>query len=644
MKKATINISKSKKGKTIIKLVFLDKKQMSFLGTIKDIETSEINNKEVDVKRVSGQVELIKYDGKIIYEKFKAKISVQNKNNKYSNNNKQNYQKRTPYKTNYATAPYNFISLNEEVVASSFNINTEPQDKFYTNKNTGYIDIEIENLTPIFIRDTADNTDKKEFRQINSDFYSPTNKYSIPGSSIRGMIRTLVEIFSYSNFEFYDNRNLYYRAFADKAINFRNEYKNTMTSPERKRGGSYKMSAGLMYKNGLDYYIIAGSFKQTKKQHGYRRFWFKELSKGRYLVVSGDMFNKKHEWIVEANINSSDIIKVPRNDIKSYKNDKQRATDVTNIVDKTKDNKYVPCFYVSWLDDNNNKRISFGHTPLFRLSYKKDIAAHIKQDKIKIDIPTAIFGNETDFAGRVSFEDAYLNENNSYEIKEEEIPKVLSNPNSTSFQLYLEQKENNNYNNTTNLKHYNSNNTKIRGTKLYWHKTNENYTQTEGIKEKVSTKIKPIKSGAIFNGKIRFQNLSDIELGALLLALELKKGLYHKIGMAKSLGLGTIKVTPKLFLSERKNRYENLLAEFKTIADVTDFSSYIPIFKTEILSKLNKNINDFWKLDRIKQLEIMLNFEKGNVLHKKNKIDYMELKQFRNREVVQHPDDLIECK
>ncbi len=56
MEKATINISKSKKGKTIIKLIFSNGKTMSFLGEIKNCEVSEIEGNEIDVKREKGQV------------------------------------------------------------------------------------------------------------------------------------------------------------------------------------------------------------------------------------------------------------------------------------------------------------------------------------------------------------------------------------------------------------------------------------------------------------------------------------------------------------------------------------------------------------------------------------------------------------
>ena len=76
------------------------------------------------------------------------------------------------------------------------------------------------------------------------------------------------------------------------------------------------------------------------------------------------------------------------------------------------------------------------------------------------------------------------------------------------------------------------------------------------------TIINLMPAGAKFKAKIRFENLLNEELGAMLFALKLPEKCCHKIGMGKPLGMGSIKITPCLFLSDRQKRYNSLLAEW----------------------------------------------------------------------------------
>ena len=104
----------------------------------------------------------------------------------------------------------------------------------------------------------------------------------------------------------------------------------------------------------------------------------------------------------------------------------------------------------------------------------------------------------------------------------------------------------------------------IRGRKFYWHHTNQlenkkNYQNYENIikdRAKPTTTtvhfLKPLKT---FSFKVEFKNLTDIELGMLIYALELEKDLLHKIGRGKALGLGSCKISIDSFELFEENRY-----------------------------------------------------------------------------------------
>ena len=140
------------------------------------------------------------------------------------------------YNKNKAHAPYNFIPLNQIVIPGE----TVPSLDRYHNKTmrlTGYIDLDIITKTPLYIRGTIlrDNYIKenasvelseKELEQ-KARFFSPGDIIKIPGSSIHGMVSTLVEIVTLGRFIKTDlNRRLYYREIADtfKGKNYRKRF------------------------------------------------------------------------------------------------------------------------------------------------------------------------------------------------------------------------------------------------------------------------------------------------------------------------------------------------------------------------------------------------------------------------------------
>ncbi|MEE2040799.1 TIGR03986 family CRISPR-associated RAMP protein [Nocardiopsis sp. CT-R113] len=76
--------------------------------------------------------------------------------------------------------------------------------------------------------------------------------------------------------------------------------------------------------------------------------------------------------------------------------------------------------------------------------------------------------------------------------------------------------------------------------------------------------VVPLRDGLTFHSRITFTNLTDGELGALLRALLLDNpvdggdptdpGHAHKLGMGKSLGMGSVHLRPELYLVDRRAR------------------------------------------------------------------------------------------
>jgi CRISPR/Cas system CSM-associated protein Csm3 (group 7 of RAMP superfamily) len=83
-----------------------------------------------------------------------------------------------------------------------------------------------------------------------------------------------------------------------------------------------------------------------------------------------------------------------------------------------------------------------------------------------------------------------------------------------------------------------------RGRKFYYHQQHiqdEADIPAEGKPTHRNVRIEPLVRGA-FDFTVRYWNIEALDLGLLLHALELPQEMYHKFGMAKPLGLGTVRI------------------------------------------------------------------------------------------------------
>jgi CRISPR-associated protein (TIGR03986 family) len=307
----------------------------------------------------------------------------------------------------------------------------------------------------------------------------------------------------------------------------------------------------------------------------------------------------------------------------------------------------------------------FGQSPNFRIPYypkgKTKAASAIDfippnlRESSVIDIADAIFGfvrekkqadeNQQSRKGRIFVSDAECL-NNIDDIWWEKTfnhvitPQILASPKPTIFQHYLVQPEDTQAQ-KIKLKHYASEpekETVIRGHKLYWHKGSEpdiKHPNPDETSETQKTEIKPIGTGVKFKFTINFENLSDVELGALMWVLDIAQNDKYRLslGMGKPLGMGAVKINHELYLSQRENRYTQLFNanEWNRAEEIsTQLSQYKDKFEKYILEQLQKaglygNIRKFNQIPRIKMLLAMLTWEEEPSQEYLEKTRYMEI-------------------
>ena len=585
-------------------------------------------------------------------EKSKNKVvkAPSMKVNNNFRNNSYNKNMKSP------TTPYNFVPLNDVVLhpplyeyVKDYTDNKDMQKGYKEflldgKKYSGYCEVDIENITPLYIG----GADKK--------FFSDGENLCIPGSSLRGCLKNLFKVITNGTMRIdKDNPDitdkiLYFRNLAGKKVDPTKQlYSDRFTYDKtyKDKDGKLKTKkesiakAGFLVREGKQYYICRAEMKPEK---GDKRKvnpeapcikWNNEGAD----VSTGYMNNKKHYYEIKSPV-WKDKYLIPDNVLNGYRDDKNRkgldllkvenhkkGTDREQFLKGAEKFDYiVPCFYV----EENGIVSHFGAGPYYRIPYRESIGDHVPRalKEEQIDFADAIFGNKECWSSRIFVEDCYLDNDKSV-LEKEDYAKILMGPNPTSFQFYLNTDE------YKNPQHWDSE-TDIRGYKFYWHKKMD----WQGVKddnENMNNVIAPVKANNHFKGKIRFENLDAIELGAFmyLFGIAEEEDICYKLGMGKSIGLGSIKLTGKFYFRD-DTYYKKLFATdkkgFAKCLIEVDKQKFIDEFKSYIKNKLSAKSFALYN-QRIKDLKTILstkymmstNSKKWNNITQYMKIKDMEI-------------------
>lgn len=595
------------------------------------------------------------------------------KTNNYNNDNQRTGRQQntnrgvTNYSNEEVTAPYNFVPLNtkvfksplSDVIAQAKTV-TEKQNAFenYIRKDgkySGYFWLDVETLTPLYI-------------ESNGEAFSDGKNLCIPGSSMRGAIKNLFKIVTNSSlrceYKAHDadvaDKRFYFRSFASKYPPFQDLY--------RKKIEQNQIKAGFLIRKGDKYFMFKANYqpdtilKERNQGKGSSSsiIWnngYATVRTGKLFKNKKDQFNKNVSYNNYYNIYVVDdaiwnvALEIDEKVIDDYKNDNSKNR--LNLLDEDKPNigltgkivnreqKYeylrnkvgfnnkryadydyiVPCFYIAdTIKAEQPKELitGFGATPYFRIPYKNTISdlipKAINQNDI-IDYTDAVFGSKEYWGSRVLFEDLYITSSMKEDsLLDSQQMKILEAPKPTSFQNYLNPV-------AGKAATWETSGSQIRGYKMYWHHETQNRDKDwvvepynrDTAERSYPHKISPVKAGRHFKGKIRFENLTEIELGALIFVFGLtndnrpsktenekyEQYLTLKLGMGKPIGLGSVAITSSLYLAPK--------AYFSALFDSNKFK--VPELQAEntvknICGAFTKAI--VFDLPRINELKLIL--------------------------------------
>lgn len=441
--------------------------------------------------------------------------------------------------------PYNFVGLGSGV---------ERKEKTF-GELTGKISCTLEMKTPCAVPDSEKlkikkiiNDKKKEIEHKEYPFFRVGDMPVIPGSQIRGVIRSAYETLSNSclsvnNVDILSSRNPTPKVAG--IIQFKE--------------GRYRLFAARKYRDkGQDF----------NKDTDVRRQWY-DIRKTQKI----DFIFSKTSTEIEC-LNLDEAIKDYKENVEIYKKQRGSYLDKLGNTDFLKirsDGGLYPVFYELVYDAEDKEKKPVVHlspSQIGRTVYKNKVtdllgtyASCSHSDGAELCKACSLFGiiANKNHASRVRFADAVLI-SDSFKTENFVTLKPLSSPKITSVEFYSSRPEKAvmwSYDDKTTA-YVNGRNTtmpektlcevELRGRKFYLHNPNIKKEDYEGEKSNQNATMELASAGNRFSFDVFFEKITQEELNELVWCLTIGENdlvngkQMHKLGHGKPLGLGSVKI------------------------------------------------------------------------------------------------------
>jgi len=549
------------------------------------------------------------------------------------------------------TCPYNFVPLDEKVIFPEW-ANIVYQDIPFKDSLSGKIEYTITAKSPILIGSGKDKNDKQNDVIDLSFCKDSEGNYFIPGTSLKGAFRSILEILSFSKMSIYDDYAYSYRDLHNKKYiqnfrpnnihcgwlsisgnqwiiqdcgipgrishaeidkhfktNFAAEFKYSdkkNTIPENKKSAKYKYE---MYEKVSG--ELRANFIELDGNNFRKMYKISDNGKSGTIVFTGQPSVRKEKtgkWLEfvffeptgkEYNIEEAQKTNFKKAYFNNEPNESEDWKYWKSKLNKDKNTK-IPVFFLK--DDNDNKIKHFGLSQLYKLPYKfkiSDLLQEKHKEKNKLDFAQCLFGyiskenkdekeEEPALKGRVQFSHAF--------ISKDSLSSTSNDVNSTINKI-LSSPKGSFYpfyliqQASGDLKDYDNKLSKLAGFKRYPVHLNADIESIIESKEnkKLLTRMRPLPEGTKFEGVITFHNLRPEELGSLLSALTFN----GEKDCFHTLGAGKPFGFGKSILKIKSiNIVDYNELKFAKLTHDSEYSIYIEKFNNYVKSKLGKSINE----------------------------------------------------
>jgi len=506
--------------------------------------------------------------------------------------------------------PYHFVPLSKWVLLPEW-AHLISHDIPFEDGLCGTIEYTLKNSSPLLVggnpkKDPDDNTVKWA--------KDPDGKPIIPGSSIKGMLRSVMEIATFSKMGFVDDSAMSYRDFGN--TDYTTTLKDTKAQAawlrydaDKKKWTIKRVSHSLIDDKMLNQYGkqngITSIDHEMSAVEKYSIWTFDNALQIKFIlkattnnpfrkitteIGSGDTLGNlvftdprigatlkdkeylRFNYVYHQNNEEYQIILDTKliNDFFNFHNEK-----LINHLKNNPHNDYgIPVF----IRTKGSKIQAIGIAKLPKIPYNfttKTLVLNqqpLFENNASFDMTECIFGmtrdNGMSLKSRVSFSDLknHINRGISKEIN-----KVLSSPRESYLAAYIDG------NNQTEIyRGYNSKENKIKGVKVYpRNKTFDAQSDNESNDAMIS-RLEFLNKNSTFIGEIHYHNLKPEELGALIWSLNFGQNNEsphcHGLGHAKPYGAGNVKIKIDkidniLNNGNKTKEYQDYINEFITFME-----------------------------------------------------------------------------
>lgn len=493
-------------------------------------------------------------------------------------------------------APFNFVPLNEKAYLPEW-ADQISQDMPFSDGLSGKIRLRITAETPIFVNDKV-----QENAAVPCEFCHITNpdgsrRYFIPGTSVKGVLRNVMEIISFGKMTQVQNQSFGIR---DLSNGTDGKFYRAKVKVDKVHCGWLRMGEdGILlddcglpwristeeidrkFRTGLMNFIREkDNFKQDENKTArkkyemfYRRADNRQLTDyfepteisgisagGRKFVRFGSGGNqgtivftgqpgvrqKRFDKSEKKEVSSGKLFEfvfpseterslvVPENVFKEFESIHQNSSDYTEFRKKQlKRGEEIPVFFI--YDED-------GEIDTMGISYMYKFPAF---NSVYNGIPISLLNKSTRDLCECVF--GYTDKEDSLKGRIQFTPAMLlgtpsfcrdvtlalAKPHPSYYPLYLGKGQT-----------WNSESIQIAGRKRYPVRSKDDVMNNTGT-DKMSRIIRPMAADSVFEGDVHFFNLRPVELGALLSAIDFcqHEECSHSIGQGKPLGYGRTKLT-----------------------------------------------------------------------------------------------------
>ena len=493
-------------------------------------------------------------------------------------------------------APFNFVPLNENPYLPEW-AEQISQDMPFEDGLSGKIKLRITAETPIFVNDKVqeDNTLPCEFCHIIAP--NGTKRYFIPGTSVKGALRNVMEIISFGKMTQVQNQSFGIRDLSNGADGL---FYRAKVKVDKVHCGWLRMTedgyslndCGLPWRISaeeidrkfriglMDFIKEKSNFKSDENKTAHRKYtmfyshadnsqltdYFESTeipginAGGRKFVRFGNggqvgtivftgqpgVRQKKFNNSKKKEVSSGKLFEfvfpsqvereviVPENVFKEFESIHQNSADYTEFRKKQlKRGEEIPVFFI--YDED-------GEIDTMGLSYMYKFPAF---NSVYNGIPMSLLNKSTKDLCECIF--GYTDTENSLKGRVQFTPAMLqgqpsfiddvtlalAKPHPSYYPLYLGKGQT-----------WNTEKIQIAGRKRYPVRSVDALLNNTGT-DKMSRIIRPMAADSVFEGFINFFNLRPVELGALLAAIDFcqHEECSHSLGQGKPLGYGRVKLS-----------------------------------------------------------------------------------------------------